>query len=448
MEWVWITAAIGIMASVWGYIKAIWSRLIGCFIITYEIPYNQDIIIHWLNTKAKRSNNYTRLIDHTYHPDKEEFVIYEKIQNGTYLYWYGWVPFLVYKQKLDTEKKTTIDLNILGTKTLKISFIRGTLNFDEWIKEAAKDNAARTKEQKENKEAYRYCVAEMDLKNKVINLQSDFFWRPNKTYKVLSHDPEDLIPQHKTDMLDRLVYNEATQQAINIALTWKNNKEWYKAKGIDWKTGMLLYGEPGTGKSRLAKALAQTMNVPIIPFNLVGVSDHDFREMWKIIRKLAPCLVLFEDFDNVFDGRTNITDKVDPLMAAMSSIGNGEQGNNTGGDSKQPFHKLNFSTFLNCLDGVDNIDGIFTIITTNDIAKVDEAIKNRPGRIDFSLELTKMPYSDKLLLAQKILGLGSTGYEEFVRLTPDEPETPAIVEQRCKEICLETLYKLSNENKN
>lgn len=442
MEWVWITAAIGLMASVWGYIKAIWSRLIGCVIITYEFESMQESIMHWLNTKAVKSNNYRRQISSTYNSLAQQHIFYELFRNGTYLYWHGWVPLLVYKQNSDTEKKVQAELKDLHEKTLKISMIRGTIDFDNWIKEAAQNYTEREVQQKEDREAYRYCVAELDMKVKSVHLQSDFFWRPNKTYKVLSHNPEDLVPKHQTDMLDRLVYNDATQKAIQIALTWRKNQEWYKQKGIDWKTGMLLYGEPGTGKSRLAKALAQAMNVPIIPFNLVGVSDHDFREMWKAIRKTAPCVVLFEDFDNIFDGRTNITDKIDPMLAVMSSIGQGEQGNNQPStDNKAPIQKLNFSTFLNCLDGIDNIDGIFTIITTNDITKIDEALKNRPGRIDFSLKLTKMPMEDKLKLAEKILGLGSTEYQEFVRLTTHEPETPAVVEQRCKELALQGLFR-------
>ena len=84
---------------------------------------------------------------------------------------------------------------------------------------------------------------------------------------------------------------------------------------------------------------------------------------------------------------------------------------------------------------------MFVVITTNDINKIDEALKNRPGRLDFCLELKPMIYADKLKLAEKILGLDSTEYVEFVRITPDEPETPAVVEQRCKELALHSLFK-------
>ena len=441
MEWVWITAAIGIMASVWGYIKAILSKIIGCFITTYEFSDGSSSITHWINVKSTISKNYRRQINQVWNTSKKEWIAYEDLNNSFYLYWYGWIPFIVYKQEYDPQKKSTTELKQLAEKPLKVSFIRGTIDFDTWIKEAWTDLARRNKEQSENKQANRYCVAEVtDYQG--VTTQADFFWNPAKSYNVLSHDIKEMMPSRNTDMLDRLVYNEKVQKAINFALIWKNSKDWYKQKGIDWKTGMVLHGEPGTGKTKLAKAIAQAMNVPIVPMNLVGMSDTEFRKVWKNLRGAAPCVVLFEDFDNIFHGRVNVTDQIDPLISAISSVSSSSTVEAPGASSpKKPMQKLNFSTLLNCLDGIDNIDGIFIIITTNDISKVDTALKNRPGRTDFNLELTKMPMCDKLKLAEKILGYNSEQYMEFINLTPTEDETPAIVEQRCKEISLQYLYR-------
>ena len=79
---------------------------------------------------------------------------------------------------------------------------------------------------------------------------------------------------------------------------------------------------------------------------------------------------------------------------------------------------LTFDCLLNCLDGVERADGIFTIITTNDITKIDPAlgqprklpdgttefISTRPGRIDKAVELTYMEPADKKRMAGRILG--------------------------------------------
>ena len=114
---------------------------------------------------------------------------------------------------------------------------------------------------------------------------------------------------------------------------------------------------------------------------------------------------------------------------------------------------LTFDCLLNCLDGVDRADGIFTIITTNDISKIDPAlgqprkqpdgsvefISTRPGRVDKAVELGAMELADKKRMARRILG----GYEmplremlDFVDRYPDLEETPAQFQERCAQIAL------------
>ena len=134
MEFVWITAAIGIVASAWNYIKAIFGKIIGCFITTYEFETAADSMIHLIKTKAKISQNYRRDIKRTYDGSREQWIAYESLHNGFYLYWYGWIPLIVYKIAYDPQQKNTKQLKELDQISLKVSFIRGTLNFDEWVK--------------------------------------------------------------------------------------------------------------------------------------------------------------------------------------------------------------------------------------------------------------------------------------------------------------------------
>jgi hypothetical protein len=110
------------------------------------------------------------------------------------------------------------------------------------------------------------------------------------------------------------------------------------------------------------------------------------------------------------------------------------------------------------LDGVERVDGIFTIVTTNDISKVDPAlgqprqlpdgtvefISTRPGRIDKAVELTYMEPSDKKRMAVRILGDYPQQYREmleFVDKYPNLQETPAQFQERCGQIALACFWE-------
>jgi SpoVK/Ycf46/Vps4 family AAA+-type ATPase len=100
---------------------------------------------------------------------------------------------------------------------------------------------------------------------------------------------------------------------------------------------------------------------------------------------MAPIMVLFEDFDNVFHGRENIT---------------GERG---GG--------LTFDCFLNCLGGIENADGVFVALTTNKVELLDEALgvpgkdgmSTRPGRLDRLIEFKPMNEDQRRRTVARIL---------------------------------------------
>jgi hypothetical protein len=125
---------------------------------------------------------------------------------------------------------------------------------------------------------------------------------------------------------------------------------------------------------------------------------------------------------------------------------------------RNPFTPLTFDCLLNCLDGVERTDGIFTVISTNDIGKVDPAlgqprklpdgttefISTRPGRIDKAVELTFMEPGDKKLMAKRILGEFPDQYLEmleFIDKYPDLQESPAQFQERCGQIALACFWK-------
>jgi SpoVK/Ycf46/Vps4 family AAA+-type ATPase len=141
----------------------------------------------------------------------------------------------------------------------------------------------------------------------------------------------------------------------------------------------------------------------------------------------VPCIALIEDIDGVFHGRKNISGGNAEMSAFLRNAemmgrdgqdGQGGDGEDTisqpkeasgeDGEGRQqrqmrrpqiPMNSgLTFDCLLNVLDGVERLEGVFVIITTNDITKVDPAIgqptgdngSTRPGRIDRVIELRNM----------------------------------------------------------
>lgn len=120
------------------------------------------------------------------------------------------------------------------------------------------------------------------------------------------------------------------------------------------KYGLLLYGAPGNGKTSFIKYICHKFNLSLYVPAVSDMNNNSFENLFAMVtQRETPCVVLFEDFDNIFYGRDS-------------------QGT-----------KVTFDTVLNCIDGpYFDISNVIIVFTANDISKIDSALKNRPGRID------------------------------------------------------------------
>jgi len=215
--------------------------------------------------------------------------------------------------------------------------------------------------------------------------------------------------------LSNLFFPKEIGEVVIEMNRWKDSEKWYKKRDIPWKRGWLLYGQPGTGKTALVRAISEDLDLPIWVYDLSSMSNEELVIQWRGMLNSVPCVALIEDLDVTFDGRKNIS------------------------GSSVMRDKLTFDCLLNCLDGVERSDGVFTILTTNVINKLDPSlgmpqenmstISTRPGRIDRVIELKPMDGECRLRFAKKILKEYPSEIEVLVSLGMGD--TGAQFQDRC-----------------
>ena len=155
----------------------------------------------------------------------------------------------------------------------------------------------------------------------------------------------------KTDELYQLPSYEIQDILKDIQDFW-DRRDKYREYNFVHKRGILMYGEPGCGKSGIIQLIAKQLieNNGII-INIKDQDDVDyFIDFIATFRKIEPnrpLIVLLEDLDSI------------------------------AGESNYSTSKL-----LNILDGVKQIEDVVYIATTNYPEKLQERITNRPSRFD------------------------------------------------------------------
>lgn len=138
-----------------------------------------------------------------------------------------------------------------------------------------------------------------------------------------------------------------------------NSEEQYRRLGLPFHRGYLFYGSPGNGKTSLAASLASHYGRDLYSLPLSAVENDT--KFTKLINNMDPnAILLLED--------------IDIFSASMKREGE----NNS----------VTLAGVLNALDGVGTPYGMITIMTTNRVEVLDNAL-TRPGRVDMQLELKK-----------------------------------------------------------
>jgi len=155
------------------------------------------------------------------------------------------------------------------------------------------------------------------------------------------------------------------KEAVELPLT---HPELYDDIGIKPPKGVILYGEPGTGKTLLAKAVANSTSATFLRVvgseliqKYLGDGPKLVRELFKVADDLSPSIVFIDEIDAVGTKRYDAT---------------------SGGEREIQRTMLEL---LNQLDGFDSLSEVKVIMATNRIDSLDPALI-RPGRIDRKIE--------------------------------------------------------------
>ena len=171
----------------------------------------------------------------------------------------------------------------------------------------------------------------------------------------------------KTKFDDVAGLDEERQEMIEIVDFLKNPKK-YQDMGAKVPRGVLLCGEPGTGKTLIAKAIAGEANVPFISMSgsefiemFAGLGASRVRKLFEKARKVSPCIVFIDEIDAIGSRRTNAS--------------GAETENN------QTLNQL-----LVEMDGFETEEAIIVLAATNRPEMLDKALL-RPGRFDRQIRI-------------------------------------------------------------
>jgi 26S proteasome regulatory subunit T2 len=163
--------------------------------------------------------------------------------------------------------------------------------------------------------------------------------------------------------LDKQV--QEIKEAVELPLT---RPELYEDIGIKPPKGVVLYGEPGTGKTLLAKAVANSTSATFLRITgselvqkYLGEGPKLVREIFKVAEENAPSIVFIDEVD---------------------AIGTKRHDTSSSGEREVQRTMLEL---LNQLDGFDERGDVKVIMATNRIESLDPALI-RPGRIDRKIE--------------------------------------------------------------
>jgi len=184
-------------------------------------------------------------------------------------------------------------------------------------------------------------------------------------------------PDKKKVTFKDVAGNESAKQDLTEIVDFLKNPKKYEKLGAKIPRGVLLAGDPGTGKTLMARAVAGEADVPFFSISgsefaemFVGVGASRVRDLFSRAKKNAPSIIFIDEIDAVAHKRDA-----------------------KGGAGREDEQTLN--QILVEMDGFDNDSGVIVMAATNRVDMLDKALL-RPGRFDRHVNVTLPERKDRL----------------------------------------------------
>jgi ATP-dependent 26S proteasome regulatory subunit len=295
------------------------------------------------------------------------------------------VDFTEYVQTISKKHKVNKKINIYTIKTINNKQIDKTDN-----SEYKKYIETKKKLLNENKD-----INTKDIIN-IIGIEPDQYVSVEK----INYEIEKKVVNTKYCSFDNL-YLRKQQDTILFNLTERflHDKKLMEELGIPNKLGVLLYGEPGCGKTTTIITLGSYLGRDIFYLNLKSVKTNQELKMifdYVNTEHSGGGIIVLEDIDAM----TNIVMDRSKLKYSLEKETNNSNKNDlvdSGEDS------VSLEYLLNLLDGTLTFNDSVVVITTNHLEKLDPALY-RPGRIDNLVEMKKCDHYQISRIYKRFIG--------------------------------------------
>lgn len=281
-------------------------------------------------------------------------------------------------------------------------------------------------EEYEEKKTIVNKILSQDNKNNCVEI-SEFLKMPHEPKHFTVENTRSIVEpieiNSKFKHISKLYLQEKSKQKLLAHLeNYQNNKLMLEELGIQNQLGIILYGEPGTGKSSTILAVASELQKDIYYLDFQTIkTNKDLTIAVDYVTKLKNSIIVCEDIDcacPIVLKRTYNNDQ---------ELNNGLNVSNLIDEEK---NELTLEYFLNILQGTLTVDDFICIVTTNHLEKLDPAFI-REGRFNVQIEMKKCDHFQIKKIFRDFIGRDIS--QEILEQIEEYKFAPVSIITRCVE---------------